>query len=162
MDTIIQGNPAITTEQAARSLVGHLATLDLEETRACYAELAYDGLKVRWRHFTRQQRDKALTNLRAATLKQSADGLTLEAYMQAKLPLPDADLAPTMGEATVFYLLRAAAYLRQMQRTTGEQAQRLELAASLLAAAAERAGEPDLTLGPAVARGLIDRAALVA
>jgi hypothetical protein len=66
------------------------------------------------------------------TIRKTDEGDTIEIMLQTKLSLPDADLAPTLGAARLLYLQRSAAYLRQMEHATGDQAARIEALADAL------------------------------
>ncbi len=90
------------------------------------------------------------------TIRKTDEGDTIEFMLQTKLSLPDADLAPTLGESTVLQLQRASACLRRRQRSLGEQARRIEELSQQLGQAALLAGRPDLTIGDAQADTLLD------
>jgi hypothetical protein len=159
---IYADNPSITTDRAAQLIQAEIANLQPDQARAYIRELSHEGIKQRCRQFCRHERGKALRLLRSAVLVPLTDRESLTGYLQTKLPLPDSDFAPTVGEATALHLLRAAGYLRQMEATTGEQAARYELLAARLSKAAERAGNPALTVNDATARGLLNWALIAA
>lgn len=145
-------NPAITTARAAELAHRELAALRPDEARGYVHELTREAIKQKCRQFYGRQRREALRHLRALA---GADADSIGVHLQMKLPLPDVDFAPTLGEATVPMLTRATAYLRQMEHTTGEQARRLEALADALRGAGELINEPELTVGAATARGLL-------
>jgi len=148
--------PGITTDEAARRLHARLQDAPPDELRAAVWELVHEGLKVKCRHFYGRLRDRALKRIRKATLRRDADGAILGLYLQTKLPLPDADYAPTLEESTVLHLQRSASYLRQMERATGDQAARIEALADALGGLVTLVREPGLTVGEATMRGLLD------
>jgi hypothetical protein len=152
-------NPAITTARAAELAHHELSQLRPHEARTFVYELTREAIKQKCRQYYGRQRRDALRHLRALA---GADADSIGVHLQMKLPLPDVDFAPTLGEATVAILNRATAYLRQMEHTTGEQAKRLEALADALDAAGTLTGETDLTVGAATARGLLNWGSIAA
>lgn len=61
-----------------------------------------------------------------------------------------------MHDATVVRLQRPARYPRQMEHATGDQAARVEALADALRGLVGLTGEPDLSVGAASERGLLD------
>lgn len=158
LDSIYLGTPSATTREVVRQLRDLLGVQPsgLDGRSRCLDKVIDLGLACAWRDYYREERRSAVALIRTMTIRKTDEGETVEFMLQTKLPLPDVDLAPTLGEASILQLQRASAYMRRMQRSLGEQARRIEELTKQLAQAAMLTGKPDLTLGEAQTENLID------
>lgn len=158
LDSIYLGTPSATTREVVKQLRVLLGVqpVGMDGRSRCLDKVIDLGLACAWRDYYREARREAVALVRSMTIRKTEDGETVEFMLQTKLSLPDADLAPTLGESTVLQLQRASAYLRRMQRSLGEQARRVEELSKQLAQASMLTGKPNLTLGEAQAEHLID------
>lgn len=158
LDSIYLANPSATTREVVKELRDLLGVQPAEEDgRAlCLDKVINLGFACAWRGYYREARREAVALVRSMTIRKTDEGDVIEVMLQTKLALPDADLAPTLGESTVLQLQRASAYLRRMQRSLGEQARRLEELTTQLAQASMLTGRPNLTISQAQDEHLID------
>lgn len=158
---IYLADPEIKAADAARLLVDELPDLASGEEVAEF--LTQRGAYHDYLKFKSGIRGKANTKLDTATVEGTVEDATIHVWLQAPIPgAVDSDRAPSIGDCTLLMLREAISQLRVKVRTMGAQIARLERLASLLTAAIEKSGDPNLTPNTAYAKGLLAKDELAA
>lgn len=159
MLALYQGNPTITTAEAVAEIGDFLARQEEGELRV--DEAANIGFASVWGNFTGGLRQRAQSQLKAATMVVAPNGsITIHVFENMKLPLPDADLSPTYADSTAIMLRESIRYMRAQLGGLERQIAFAEQVADSLDAADLAANESGLTVRAAFTRGLLDLAGI--
>ncbi len=152
--------PSITTPQAIEAI---LAVVDQHPEAERYRqELMRRGAAVEWGGFYGLLRSRAQRQVKKAATRRTPMGDVIELALQSKLPLPDPDLSPTLGDCTVIMIRESIRYLRQHRQGVTSQIAFHEAVAAQLDVATIKTSNPALTVREAGDAGLIDWSQLAA
>lgn len=155
------GNPEIKPSAAAQELVDACPSMPDGELIEEHLKLA--GAYREFLGFKAPLRKKANEQVDRALVSGSLDAPTISLWLQSPLPgAVDPDRAPRIGDCTLLMLGEAISQMRRQTATLGAQVSRLGRLIGQLADAIDRTGEPDLTVGDAFARGMLDADTLAA
>lgn len=155
------GQPDIKPAAAAAELVA--ACPDLLDGEEVEDVLRHEGAQRLYMAWKKPLRKAANDAVNRALVSGTVDAPVIAVWMQSPIPgAVDPDRAPRIADCTLLMLGESVAQLRRQVHTLGSQVARLSRLMGQLAAAIDRAGDPDLTAGQAFARGLLDADALAA